>query len=196
MVLEPTLYHENKLTVIRSLAVSSWVVCEFMYRLVAFVIPGIVMWLPSAAASAEQDGHQLPHHHIALVVGRAHERASDGHAEDGNLLGVEWVRQFSERWSYGIVFEQEAFGENRQANRHAILAIPVSYHMNDHWRIFGAAGMEFRKFGDPDKPLFRLGSGYGFDISSHFTIAPEVMIDFVSGGDKVYVVALAFGYGF
>lgn len=161
-----------------------------------FVTAVMVIWLCAGAAFAEDEGDHWPHNHIAVVVGRAYERASDGHEEEGNLVGVEWELQFSERWGVGVVFEQEAFGENKEANRHAILAIPVSYHVNDGWRIFAAAGLEFRNLGDPDEPIIRLGTGYNFEVGNHFTIAPELMIDFISGGDKVYVVALAFGYGF
>lgn len=82
------------------------------------------------------------------------------------------------------------------SKRHGILAIPFSYHPNKHWRLFMAPGLEFRKPGDPDKALLRVGSGYEFKIGGHFTIAPEFQIDFVAGGTKVYVFALAFGYGF
>jgi len=35
-----------------------------------------------------------------------------------------------------------------------------------------------------------------FKIGGHFTIAPEFQIDFVAGGAKVYVISVAFGFGF
>lgn len=169
---------------------------RLIQRTSTLIVANTAVWFSCSAAFAEEDGHHLPHNHIAVVVGRAYERASDGHEEEGNLLGVDWEYQFDERWGVGIVFEQEAFGGNTKANRHSILAVPVSYHLNDRWRVFGAVGMEFRDLGDPDEPLIRLGTGYNFHIGKHFTIAPELMFDFISGGDKVYVFGLAFGYGF
>lgn len=152
-----------------------------------------ILTLPSCIFAAEGEEHHLPHNHVALIIGTAMER-HDGHEEDGGLLGLEYERQYSEKWGIGGIFEQEAFGG--RTNRHAILAIPVSYHVNKHWRLFMAPGIEFRKFGDPDKALLRLGTGYEFNLSSHLTIAPEFQVDFVAGGARVYVFALAFGYGF
>jgi hypothetical protein len=50
--------------------------------------------------------------------------------------------------------------------------------------------------GDLDKAMLRVGTGYQFSLGGHWTLAPEVQVDFVSGGAKVYVFALALGYGF
>ncbi len=44
--------------------------------------------------------------------------------------------------------------------------------------------------------MFRLGAGYEFKLGKNLTLAPEAQVDFVAGGTKVYVVAIALGYGF
>jgi hypothetical protein len=139
--------------------------------------------------------HHLPHNHIAFIVGHAEEEQADGHHESGKLWGVDYVRQFHEHWAWGLTFEQEGFGDSDQS-RQGIFAVPVSYFVNDRWRVFAAPGIEFHGRGDPDKVLLRIGTGYEFALGKHFTISPEAQIDFIAGGTKVYVFALAVGYGF
>jgi len=145
--------------------------------------------------AAEDEGHHLPHNHIAVLAGRAYEETKDGHHEDGNLLGIAYTRQFHEHWGWGLTFEQEVFGNNEQT-RHGVFSVPVSYFVNDRWRLFIAPGVEFRGRGDPDEAMLRLGTGYEFEIGKHFTLAPEAAVDFIAGGTRVYVIALSLGYGF
>ena len=147
-----------------------------------------------ASLAEEEGGHHLPHNHIALIAGKAYEETDDGHHEDGHLVGIEYIRQFSEHWGWGVGFESEIFDNSQK--RTGVLAVPISYFPTEHWRLFAAAGIEFRGRGDPDKAMFRVGASYEFSLGKHFTLAPEAQVDFVAGGTKVYVVALALGYGF
>ena len=144
---------------------------------------------------AEEGGRHLPHNHIAVIAGVAYEETADGHNEDGHLAGIAYVRQVSKHWGWGVSFEQEAFGENDQ-KRHGVLSIPVIYFATERWRLFAGPGIEFREQGDPDKPMFRLGTGYEFPLGGHFTLSPEAAVDFIAGGTNVYVIALSVGYGF
>jgi len=159
-----------------------------------FLIATIVCCYSTSYAS-EDGGHHLPHNHIALIAGIAYEETADGHHEDGHLLGISYTRQFHKNWGWGLTFEQEAFGENNQ-NRHGVFSVPFSYFVNDRWRLFAGPGIEFRGRRDPDKAMLRFGTGYEFDIGKHFTLAPEAAVDFISGGTRVYVIALSLGYGF
>jgi hypothetical protein len=147
-----------------------------------------------ATLAEDESGHHLPHNHIALIAGIAYEETDDGHHEDGNVAGFDYIRQFSEHWGWGVAIEQEVFGNEQK--RHGILAVPVSYFPGGHWRLFAAPGIEFHERGDPDKAMFRIGASYEFSLGKHFTLAPEAQVDFVAGGTKVYVIALALGYGF
>ena len=143
---------------------------------------------------AEEDEHHLPHNHIALVAGMAFEETDDGHHEDGHLVGIEYIRQFSTHWGWGVAFESEVFDSEQK--RIGVLAVPVSYFPADHWRLIAAPGIEFREPGEPDKAMFRIGAGYEFELGSHITLAAETQVDFIAGGTRVYVIALALGYGF
>ena len=149
----------------------------------------VAMFVSPLAGAAE-----LPHHHIALIVGHAEEEQSDGERESGSVLGLEYVYKFHERWALGGVFEIETFGDNHK--RHGILAVPVSFYASKHWRLFAAAGVEFSEPWKADKAMGRLGTGYEFPLGkSGWTLAPEVQVDFVEGGTRVDVFALALGYG-
>lgn len=153
----------------------------------------VATWAPVTVAAEDSEQH-LPHHHIGFIVGHAEEEQADGHHESGNVLGVEYIRQFHENWGWGVAFEVESFGDNHKRN--GILAIPVSYFPGGAWRLFAAPGIEYREKGDPDKAIFRLGAGYEFELPRHFTLSPEAQVDFIAGGTNVYVIALTIGYGF
>jgi hypothetical protein len=144
--------------------------------------------------AADDEGHHVAPNHIALIAGVAFEEQADGHRENGNVVGIEYIRHMNERWRLGASFELEAFGDNHK--RHGVLAFPVSYFVNHRWRLFGAPGIEFREQGEPDKVMFRLGTGYEFLLGEHWSLSPEAQIDFIAGGTNVYVFALALGYGF
>ena len=153
--------------------------------------------IESHAADSEESHHEENHHqpnHIAFIAGFAFEEQADGHRERGNVLGVEYVRRFGDSWAWGAAFELEAFGDNN--NRHAVIAIPLSYFPTDNVRLFAAPGVEIRDPGEPDKPMFRLGVGYEFELTSKFSLSPEAQVDFLPGGTNVYVLALTLGYGF
>jgi hypothetical protein len=147
-----------------------------------------------ATLAEDESGHHLPHNHIALIAGIAYEETDDGHHEDGHLVGVDYIRQFSEHWGWGVGFESEVFDNSQE--RTGVLAAPIIYFPSGHWRLFAGPGIEFRGRGDPDKAMFRVGIGYEFALGKHFALAPEAKVDFVAGGTKVYVIALALGYGF
>jgi hypothetical protein len=148
----------------------------------------------STIGYAKEGGHHLPHNHIARITGLAYEETDDGHYENGYVSGIDYIRQFSEHWGWGVAFELEVFGNDQK--RHGVLAVPVSYFPGNRWRLFAAPGIEFRERGDPDKAMFRIGAGYELELGKHFTLAPAAQIDFVAGGTRVYVIALALGYGF
>ena len=144
---------------------------------------------------AEENEHHLPHDHIAILVGVAHEEKADGHSENGYVAGLEYIRQFHEHWGLGAAFEFNSFGSD-SVDRQAILALPISYFPDERWRLFAAPGVEFHDRGDPDKAILRVGAGYEFELGHDMSFSPEFQIDFVSGGTKVYVLVFTLGFGF
>lgn len=149
------------------------------------------------AAENEEGHHEENHHqpnHIAFIAGLAFEEQADGHRERGDVVGLEYIRRLNSSWAWGASFELEVLGDNMK--RHGILAIPISYFPTDSLRLFAGPGIEFRDKGEPDKPIFRLGVGYEFELNSKFSLSPEAQIDFLPGGTNVYVLALSLGYGF
>jgi len=70
-----------------------------------YILMGFVLVLGSRvvfASDAEQGEHHLPHNHVALFAGAAFEEQDDGHREQGNILGFEYVRQVTEHWGWGV----------------------------------------------------------------------------------------------
>lgn len=166
-----------------------------MTRTSFITLAAILLSLPGhrCFASDEAD-HHLPHNHIALVAAAAFEETADGHHERGNVLGLEYVRQVTEHWGWGVAFEMEALGDHH--DRLGILVVPVSYFPNERWRLLAGPGVEFRDRGEPEHAVFRIGVGYEFELGEHFTLSPEAVVDFVEGGTTVYVLGFALGYGF
>lgn len=109
------------------------------------------------------------------------------------MLGIEYFRTIHPDWRFGFAVETESFGDHHE--RSGVLAVPVSYFATDAWRIFVAPGVEFRDR-QADEFMFRVGTGYTFNLNERLSISPEFQIDFIAGGTKVYVFALAFGLGF
>ena len=163
------------------------------YPVIALLVISLALGGHDILAAAD-DGHHLPHNHIALIAGGAYEEQADGHRERGNVLGVEYVRQVTDHWGWGAALEMEAFGNEN--NRLGILVVPVSYFPDERWRLLAGPGIEFRERGDREHAVFRIGAGYEFEIGKHFTLSPEAIIDFVAGGTTVYVLGFSLGYGF
>ena len=142
--------------------------------------------------AADDEHHHV--NHLALLVGNPHEVQSDGERVSGGMLGVAYERRFSDSWRFVLAYEQEAFGDRTQ--RHTVIFAGASYSLSDRWTVFGGPGAEGRKLGQRDHFLFRVGTGYHFNLRRGFSLAPELSVDFVEGGTRVYVIALALGYGF
>ncbi|TNF88773.1 MAG: hypothetical protein EP301_04265 [Gammaproteobacteria bacterium] len=135
------------------------------------------------------DSDHGSNHHLALLIGLAYEEKADGHHEDGNMTGVEYIYHLNHHWGLGAAVEMEVFGDDHERN--GILAVPVS-HFRGNWRFFAGPGVELRR-DDETEFMFRLGAGYEFHLSKRLTLSPEAMVDFVENGTNVYVVSLAFG---
>ena len=149
-------------------------------------------FLSSVAIASEDDGHhKLPHHHLALFAGGGFERDDHGHEEDGTALGVKYDIQFHEKWSIGAAVER-LYGGGQ--HRSWVAVIPVSFHATENWRLFAGPGFESNE--KKDKYLVRAGLAYEFSFHEHWSVSPEVMVDFIEGGAKTYVLGIAVGYGF
>ena len=154
--------------------------------LIALGLPGSV-----AVASEESGHHKLPHHNMALFVGGGLERDDHGHEEDGTALGIKYDMQFHEKWSIGAAIERlSGSGQHRSW----VAVVPVSVHATEKWRIFAGPGFESNEV--KDKFLMRVGLAYEYSIHERWSVSPEVMVDFIEGGAKTYVLGFAVGYGF
>jgi hypothetical protein len=173
------------------LTVSNWL--SRLHKAGLLVAVTVFIICISARAVAAEDEHQHPNH-LAVLVGNPQEVHADGERVSGGMLGVAYERRFSDRWSLALAYEQEAFGDRTE--RRTVIFAGASYNLNDHWKVFGGPGGEGRKLGERGHFLFRVGTGYHFSLGRGFSLSPEFSIDIVEGGNKVYLFALALGYGF
>ncbi len=142
-------------------------------------------------ALAADPGHgDLPRHHVALFLGAGVETKRDGENESAFAIGGEYEYRFHEKWGIGAAVE----GLGRDTIRDGVLVVPISFHPSGGWRLFAGPGYEFTE--KHDKPLLRVGAGYEFHLQGHWTISPEIVGDFISGGAQTWLAGVAIGYGF
>ena len=158
-------------------------------------------------SSASMAADDIPYHHLALFLGFGVEEKKN-HDEDTLAVGLEYEYRFSERWGIGRVYEQ--LGED--SIRNEVIVLPVSLHVRHGWRFFGGPGYEWHddssaekshedadkegKHPHKDKFLLRLGVGYEFKVGGHWSVAPELLVDAIEGGDTTWVGGVAIGYHF
>ena len=159
----------------------------FLGRLVVVVIGFVVL---SCAAATPTRAAELPHHHLAVFLGSGVESKPGRQDEQGFAFGVEYEFRFHERWGVGAVVE--ALGQDTVRN--VLVVAPFSFHPGKGWRLVVGPGVEFTP--TKDKFAVRLGTGYEFHISEHWTVAPEFFLDLIETGENTWVGGVAFGYGF
>lgn len=142
------------------------------------------------SAGSEDGGHaEIPHSILAVSVGYALERKR-GKDEEAGTISLEYAYRFSQKWSVGGAIE--ALGDD--VTRDVSLAALVSFHPGGHWRLFAGPGYEFAE--NEDEFLIRIGVGYEFLVGDDWTLAPELVGDFLEGGKRTYILGLAVGREF
>lgn len=145
--------------------------------------------LTFGVANAQETEH-FPRHHLGVFAGVGIEK-EHGHSESGYALGLEYEFRFNERWGLGVDLER-LFGD--ETDRSEVVAVPLSFHPNEHWRLFFGPGYEFHD--KKDKFLIRAGVAYEWELKSGWSLSPEIIADFLDGGAKTYVAGIAIGHGF
>jgi len=156
----------------------------------AIILAALLCYDPISAWAADpgQGGHSR--HHVALFLGAGVETKRDGENESAFAIGGVYEYRFHENWGIGAAIE----GLGRDTIRDAVFAVPISFHPSGGWRLFAGPGFEFTE--KHDKPLLRVGAGYAFHLDGQWSISPEIVGDFISGGAQTWLVGVAIGYGF
>ena len=156
-----------------------------LLMIVGVTAPGIA----SPAEGSEGDSHHgfVPHHHLALVIGAVTESKEGHEDEHGLAVGLEYEFRFRERWGVGVAVERLSGDHLRET----VVVLPVSLHPSGGLRLMAGPGIEFAEEGN--ESLWRLGAGYEFEIGAPWTLAPEIVVDFISGGDSTWVAGIALG---
>ncbi len=142
---------------------------------------------PDEGSEGDGEHHALPHHHLALVIGAVTESKEGHQDEHGLAVGIEYEFRFHERWGVGVAVERLS-GDHLDAT---VVVLPASMHPSGGLRLMAGPGVEFAE--EDDHWLWRLGAGYEFETGGPWTVAPEVVVDFISGGGTTWVAGLAVG---
>ncbi len=151
---------------------------------------GSTIFLLSGVANADQSEHH-PRHHLAIFVGGGFERGDNGHEENGAALGLKYEIKLNEKWGVGAAVER-LYGSDQHRSWAAV--IPVSFYVTESWRLF--AGPGFESHSEKNKFLLRVGIAYEIPFHQYWTASPEILVDFIEGGAKTYVLGFSVGYGF
>lgn len=160
-----------------------------MYVLRWLLIP-IIFVISGIAKAQDHDSEHTSKHHLALFVGGGTEKEHH-HSEAGSALGLKYEFHFHQRWSIGGDLEK-LFGS--ETDRSYVVVLPVSFHLNESWRIFAGPGYEFH--GKHDKALLRTGIAYEWEFENGWSLSPELIADFLDGGAKTYVAGISIGRHF
>ena len=161
-----------------------------MRRLAAIALLAVAL-APTATMAAEDEHHGYHPHHVGLFFGGGVETKRDNQEKDkGLVVGLLYEYRLNERWGIEGVFETLGGDTIREIT----VAVPVVLHPHKGWRLFAGPGYEFTE--KKDKWLFRLGAGYEFHLSGNWTLAPELISDFVDGGAIIWLAGVSIGYGF
>jgi hypothetical protein len=155
------------------------------------MVAAMCLLSPSVVWSAEDSGHDgFPHHHVSVFAGGGVETESGHSSRAGFAFGLAYEYRFHENWGIGAAVE--ALGQNTL--RDSAVAIPVSFHLTEHWRLFAGPGVEFTDH--KNEFLIRTGVGYEIPLTGNWTLAPEFVADFVEGGARIFIGGVALGYEF
>ena len=135
----------------------------------------------SSVAQEQSDNEGLKSNGIELFVG-ATLRDGDGEAS----FGIDYERRMSQDLGLGLMAE---YTEGREW----VIAVPVSIHITESWKVVFALGAELSP-DDDDEFLQRLGVSYEFGFTG-WSLAPELNVDF-AGGETKTVVGLSVGWEF
>lgn len=163
-------------------------------KLTGILLVGFLASFGAAAEESHGDGghgeeHNLPHHHVAALVGYALERKKTGD-EDTLVVAFDYGYRYHEHWAVGAFFE--SLGDDTV--RDVSIGLTLKYHPVNEWALFAGPGYEFGE--KEDKFLVRFGTAYLFELRNRWTLGPEFNYDVLSSGDRVYILGLSLGREF
>ena len=131
-----------------------------------------------------------PHHHLGAFAGFVSESRPGKSDENGYAAGLVYEFRFHEHW--GISGAVEGLGSDFVRNM--TIVVPASWHPAGGLRFFAGPGYEFTD--KKDEFLVRVGLGYEFHLGGKWTLAPEMMFDYVESDTTIWLAGLVLGYEF
>ena len=154
--------------------------------LTALTAVTILLFAPLAQA---EDAHASTHNHMALFLGAGEEKGH-GNSHSASAIGLEFEKRYHDEWGIGAVLESVTV----HGHTNTVIVVPLSYHLDENWRLLLGPGYEFTD--GKNRALMRIGAGYQWHIADKWSVAPEILLDFIDGGSKTYLLGIAIGYSF
>ena len=164
-----------------------------LIALLPFGLTMLITPLAPMTVLASESRHDLTgHKHIALFLGTGEESSDASHWHPADAVGIEFEYRLSNSMGIGVVIEDL----NVDNRGNTVIIAPFSYHFGSGFRAFAGPGYEFANSGLKSNFLFRVGIGYEFRISERWSVAPELLNDFVDRNGETWLAGIAVGYGF
>lgn len=113
-----------------------------------------------------------------------------GNTQDSSENGLSVSLEYEYRWTrkFGVGALAEYAGGDFDS---WVVAIPFFIHPHAGWFVRLAPGIELEREDNENNFLFRVGVGYDFEITPHWSLAPEFNVDFVDSGEDKLVYGLS-----
>ena len=103
-------------------------------------------------------------------------------------MRLEYQRELADRWAVAVGVERL---HDKPAWLYAVLA---KYSIYKGWRVLAGPGFE-REHGHNDF-IFRVGTGYVFEVSERISFTPSLEFDFIGEREGALVYGFIFGIAF
>lgn len=165
------------------------VVRTLMLPLLAAVFLVVPVATFAAEEAAEEAAERL--NRIAVFAGGSRKKIHTGEKVDAYALGVSYARELNDRFSLGILYEQEGGDIDAWT-----VIVPAFIRLGERWELQVGPGVEHENETDEDIFLFRAGIGYEFELSEDWVLIPEVDVDWIDvehGDNTVFVYGVNLG---
>jgi len=150
----------------------------------------LVLAGPVAAEGGHGEGDVFePHHHLSFMLGYALERKRF-EDEEATAIGLDYGYRVHQNWSIGGFVERLS----SETSRDASVGVVINFYPLPRWSLFTGPGYEFNE--KHNSALFRVGTGYDFELPNRWTFGPKFIYDMIESGKRTYIIGVALGREF
>jgi uncharacterized protein YhjY with autotransporter beta-barrel domain len=147
------------------------------------ILISLQLLFPAPVVAAEaHDWHQ---HHVSALFGAARKSS-----KTQPFVGLDYEYRYNDHFGFGAYYEEVWDNIDLQA-----FGFLLTYHPDNHWKIFGGPAVERKLDSEESKLLMKVAVGYDFHVGD-WSHGPVVAVDFVEDNHQVGYLGWTVGYGF